>query len=93
MQAYLSVMGTKNDQGIYLPCSVICCWSRSSKSCSWKFSNGSSSIHHEHAKQKKYIQANNGNKLKQYTNHWKIEVKDLKTSSTHDNDQNGIENA
>ena len=93
MQAYLSIIGTKNDQGIYLPCSGSCCWSKSSKSWSWKFSNGASSIRHEHAKQYKYIQANNGNKIKQYTNHGKTETKHLKTNFTHCNECNGTKNA
>ena len=46
-----------------------------------------------HAKQYKNIQANNRNKLKQYTNHGKIEIKHLKTNSTYCNDRNGTKNA
>ena len=46
-----------------------------------------------HAKQYKRIQANNRNKLKQYTNHGKTEIKHLKTNSTHCNDRNGTKNA
>ena len=45
------------------------------------------------AKQHKYIQANNRNKLKQHTKHWTIEIKDLETGSTHYHDQNGTKNA
>jgi len=43
--------------------------------------------------QNKYIQANKGNKLKQYTNHGKTELKHLKTNSTHCNEHNGAKNA
>ena len=57
------LLGQKNNQGIYLPSSVTCCCSNSSKSWSWKFSNGFSSTYHEQAKQHKYIQANDRNKL------------------------------
>ena len=57
------------------------------------FLNGSSSTHHVQAKQYKYIKANNRNTLKQYTNHKKIKIKDLKTGSTHYNDRNGTKNA
>ena len=39
------------------------------------------------AKQHKYIQANNRNRLKQYTNHWKTEAEGLKTSSTYYNNK------
>jgi hypothetical protein len=55
----IKVIRIKVDQGIYLP-SVSCCCSVTSKSCSWKFSNSSSSTRHEQAKTHKYIQANNG---------------------------------
>ena len=88
-----TVIGTKNDQEIYFPCLVSCCWSKSSKSCSWKFSNGSSSIRHEHANQYKHIQTNNRNEVKQYTKHGKRETKYLKTNSTRCNDRNGTKNA
>ena len=46
-----------------------------------------------HAKQYKHIQANNRNKLKQYTNHGKTEIKHLKTNSTRSNKHNGTKNA
>ena len=46
-----------------------------------------------HAKQYKHIQANNGNELKQYTNHGKTETKHLKTNSTCCNEHNGTKNA
>jgi hypothetical protein len=39
------------------------------------------------------IQENKENKLKQYTNHCKIEAKGLETSSTCYNDQNSDKNA
>ena len=46
-----------------------------------------------HAKQYKHIQAKNRNKLKQYTNHGKTEIKHLKTNSTRCNYRNGTKNA
>ena len=46
-----------------------------------------------HAKQYKNIQANNRNKLKQYTKHGKTETKHLKTNSTCCNEHNGTKNA
>ena len=59
----------------------------------WRFSNGSSSNHREHTKQHEHIQENNGNKLNQYTNQWKTEVKHLKIGSMRYNDRNGTKNA
>ena len=50
-------------------------------------------LHVTNTPQNKHIQANNGNKLKQYTNHGKIEVKHLKTKPTRCNDRNGTKNA
>ena len=46
-----------------------------------------------HAKQYKHKQANNRNKLKQYTNHGKTKTKYLKTNSTRCNDRNGTKDA
>ena len=89
----INVIKTKYDQGIYLPSSVTCYCLDSSNSCSWKFSNGSLSTHHKSSQNTSTYKQIIDVKLKQYTNHWKIEIKGLKNGSTCYNDQNGTMNA